>query len=196
MLVVTSTTQAQTYLTDTHKPTEERHYKAFPTKGDGVMQIAKFKYKGGFTLGSGRGGLISADLERVNLSKMRLSDNYGYADTFNDVNDDIAQYCSSCNIFRLGGEMNIVNDIALRAGYTGYFYNVPGYQYVSFGIGKRLSENSSLDLAFSTSLADNYNMKPYDDYAFDADGNAACIAPTAGISATFKDLLLTYRVKF
>ena len=150
----------------------------------------------GAALVFGRSGLISADLERVNLSKMRLSDNYGYADTFNDVNDDIAQYCSSCNIFRLGGEMNIVNDIALRAGYTGYFYNVPGYQYVSFGIGKRISENSSLDLAFRTSLADNYNMKPYDDYAFDADGNAACIAPTAGISATFKDLLLTYRVKF
>ena len=150
----------------------------------------------GAALVFGRSGLISADLERVNLNKMRLSDNYGYADTFNDVNADIADYCSSCNIFRIGGEMNIVNDFALRAGYTGYFYNVPGYQYVSFGIGKRLSENSSLDLAFRTSLADKYEMKPYDDYAFDASGNAACIAPVASISATFRDLMLTYRVKF
>lgn len=60
-LLLTLTIQAQTYLTDTHKPIEERHYKAFPTKGDGVMQIAKFKYKGGFTLGSGRGGFISSN---------------------------------------------------------------------------------------------------------------------------------------
>lgn len=60
-LLMTLAAQAQTYLTDTHKPTEERHYKAFPTKGDGIMQIAKFKYKGGFTLGSGRGGLISSN---------------------------------------------------------------------------------------------------------------------------------------
>ena len=132
----------------------------------------------------------------ADLNKMRLSENYGYAEAFDDINKDIADYCSSCNIFRLGGELNIVNDFALRAGYTGYFYNIPGYQYISFGIGKRLSENSSLDLAFRTSLADKYKMKPYDDYAFDADGNAACIAPVADISANFRDLMLTYRVKF
>jgi len=53
--------QAQTYLTDVYKPTEEQHYKAYPTKGDGVMQIAVYKYKGGFTLGSGRGGFISSN---------------------------------------------------------------------------------------------------------------------------------------
>ncbi len=60
-LLLTGAAQAQTYLTDVFKPTEERNYKAYPTKGDGIMQIAKFKYKGGFTLGSGRGGLISSN---------------------------------------------------------------------------------------------------------------------------------------
>ncbi len=150
----------------------------------------------GAALVFGRSGIISADLERVNLSKMRLHDNYGYDDTYDNVNKDIADYCSSCNIFRIGGEMNILNDFALRAGYTGYFYGLPGYQYVSFGIGKRLSENSSLDLAFRTSLADKYTMTPYNDYAPDEAGNMQCIAPIAGISASFRDLLLTYRVKF
>ena len=61
VLLLIVAAQAQTYLTDVHKPTEELHYKAYPTKGDGIMQIAKFKYKGGFTLGSGRGGLISSN---------------------------------------------------------------------------------------------------------------------------------------
>ena len=61
LLAASSIVSAQTYLTDVYQPTEERHYKAYPTKGDGVMQIAIYKYKGGFTLGSGRGGFISAN---------------------------------------------------------------------------------------------------------------------------------------
>ena len=52
---------AQTYLTDTYKPSESQHYKAYPTTGDEVMLIAVYKYKGGFTLGSGRGGLVSSN---------------------------------------------------------------------------------------------------------------------------------------
>ncbi|MBR1681835.1 MAG: NPCBM/NEW2 domain-containing protein [Bacteroidaceae bacterium] len=60
-LLTTLAAQAQTYLTDAFKPTEERGYRAYPTKGDGVMEIAIYKYKGGFTLSSGRGGLISSN---------------------------------------------------------------------------------------------------------------------------------------
>jgi long-subunit fatty acid transport protein len=144
----------------------------------------------------GTAGLISADIERVNYGKIRMSDNYGYDNSFSEVNEDIAKYLPSSTIVRLGAEMNVLNDCALRAGYTGYFYNAPGYQYVSFGIGKRISENSSIDLAFRTSLRDKYEMTPYDDYAPDADGNMQCLAPVAGISAAFRDLMLTYRVKF
>lgn len=61
VVLVAVATQAQTYLTDVLQPTEERHYKAYPTKGTCVMKIATYKYKGGFTLGSGRGGLISSN---------------------------------------------------------------------------------------------------------------------------------------
>ena len=61
LLVESVGMQAQTYLTDVYQPKEQRHYKAYPTKGEGVMQIAIYKYKGGFTLGSGRGGFISAN---------------------------------------------------------------------------------------------------------------------------------------
>ena len=61
LLMTIFTLEAQTYLTDVYQPTEERNYKAYPTKGDGVIQIAISKYKGVFTLGSGRGGLISSN---------------------------------------------------------------------------------------------------------------------------------------
>lgn len=46
------TAQAQTYLTDVFQPTESGQYKAYPTKGDDAMDIATYKYKGGFSLGS------------------------------------------------------------------------------------------------------------------------------------------------
>ena len=61
LLMVVHGVWAQTYLTDAYKPTESQHYKAYPTTGDGIMQIAVYKYKGGFTLGSGRGGLVSSN---------------------------------------------------------------------------------------------------------------------------------------
>ena len=146
----------------------------------------------------GQAGLISFDWETSNYGKMKLGDNYDpYA--FDGVNRDIADYCLRGNIFRVGAEVNVLNNVALRGGYTGYFYGAEaakGYQYLSFGIGKRITENSSIDVAFRTSLADNFQMKPYDDYDYNAAGTAQCIAPVADITSRFRDLLLTYRVKF
>lgn len=144
----------------------------------------------------GRAGLLSADVETVNYGKMRLSETDRYSDYFDGTNADIAKYCPRGTIVRVGGEMNAIGDISLRAGYTGYFYNQPGYQFLSFGIGKRITENSSLDLGFRTSLKDKYDMLPYDDYAFNEAGEAQCTAPLAKISSRFNTLLLTYRVKF
>ena len=135
-------------------------------------------------------------METVNYGKMRLSETDRYSDYFDGTNADIAKYCPRGTIVRVGGEMNAIGDISLRAGYTGYFYNQPGYQFLSFGIGKRITENSSLDLGFRTSLKDKYDMLPYDDYAFNEAGEAQCTAPLAKISSRFNTLLLTYRVKF
>ena len=54
LLLMVLSGQAQTYLTDIFKPIEaHKTYKAYPTKGSDVMEMATtFKYKGGFTLGS------------------------------------------------------------------------------------------------------------------------------------------------
>lgn len=144
----------------------------------------------------GRQGLLSADVERVNYSKMVMSDANHNTNTFSDANDAIRNNVYNGTIIRLGGELNIMSDMSLRAGYNCYLYNAPAYQYISFGIGKRITENSSLDLAFRTSVKDKYSMKPYDDYAFDEDGNPYCVAPLATITSGLSDLMLTYRVKF
>lgn len=144
----------------------------------------------------GREGLLSADIEHVSYNKMVLSDSNHNESTFSDVNDDIAKYCYNGTIIRLGGELNVLNDVALRAGYNCYKFDTPVYHYISFGIGKRLSEHSSVDLAFRTRLKDTYEMLPYNDYGWDAAGNASCLAPLATITNTAGDLMLTYRVKF
>ncbi len=155
------------------------------------------RFSFGAALVFGQSGLLSADLERVDYRRMVMSDANHNASTFNDVNQDIADYCYDCNIVRIGGELNVLNDMALRAGYNCYIYGQPAYHYLSFGIGKRISENSSIDLAFRTRLADRYQMKPYDDYNIDEEtGQATCIAPVAAITNTANDLMFTYRVKF
>ncbi|MBQ7253289.1 MAG: hypothetical protein IJS30_01275 [Bacteroidales bacterium] len=148
----------------------------------------------------GRSGLVSFDYERVNYGKVRMADNNsGFSDSFNsfkDANDDIATLCGKTNIFRVGAEWNTLKWLALRGGFTSHVFNNPQYQFVSCGLGMRVSERSSLDLAFRTRLKDTYDMTPYDDYGFNDAGVAQCLAPVATISNRAYDLLLTYRVKF
>ena len=154
----------------------------------------------GAALVFGRSGLISFDYETVNYAKTRMADNYSdYGDSgnsFSDVNKDLATLCGKTNIFRLGAEWNIANDFTLRGGLTSHVFNSPQYQYVSCGIGKRISENASFDLAFRTRLKDTYDMLPYDDYAYNDAGEATCLAPMATIANRAYDVMLTYRVKF
>ncbi len=151
----------------------------------------------GAALVFGRGGLLSADYETVNYSNMEMYDGNYNANTYRDVNDAIKTDCTKGTIFRLGGEMNVLNDFALRAGYNRFNYqNQYSYRYISFGIGKRVRENCSIDLAYRRRLKDSFNFQPYDDYAPDEYGINQCTAPTATVGTTLSDLVLTYRVKF
>ena len=57
-LVFNGVTNAQTYLTDVYQPTDSYLYEAYPTKGSQNLKIAIYSYKGGFSLKTGKGGLI------------------------------------------------------------------------------------------------------------------------------------------
>lgn len=206
-LGISYTTPTSYFLTDRW---QEYMQSSFDTNNYGYKSaesespLKEFEYKikapSRLSLGTaivfGTAGLVSFDWERVNYGKMKMADGTGKYSTFDDVNQYIADYCTKCNIFRVGAEMNLGSNFALRGGYTGYFYENPGNKYISFGCGWRLSENSSLDLAYRTSLKDQYQMTPYDDYAYDEAGKAQCLAPVADITSSYKDLMLTYRVKF
>ena len=61
LLLVVLGSQAQTYLADKYKPTEERHYKGYARSANKTVCVSSFSYGNGFTLGSGRGGLISSN---------------------------------------------------------------------------------------------------------------------------------------
>lgn len=158
---------------------------------------APSRYSLGAALVFGHSGLISFDYETVDYSATKMSDyNHNY-NTFKEANKELSTCYGRSNIFRMGAELNIFNDFAIRGGYTSYLYEHPLYRYVSFGIGKRISETSSIDLTYRARLTDTYSMLPYDDYAFnEAVGEYSCLAPMATISNTASDLMLTYRVKF
>ncbi|MBP5506010.1 MAG: hypothetical protein J6X89_07915 [Bacteroidales bacterium] len=167
-----------------------------PWKSYQYQVKAPQRYSLGAAFVFGRSGLVSIDYESTKYYNTKMADGNGNQNTFNDVNDIIQRTCSKCDILRLGCELNTFNDCSLRAGYNIYLYDIP-YRYVSFGLGKRVSENSTLDFAFRYRLTDNYSMKPYDDYAFDDTVmEYKCEAPAAGIANRAYDLLLTWRVKF
>ena len=74
LLAFVMVSRAQTYLTDVYKPTDSYLYKAYPTKGSDIMKIAVYKYKGGFTLQSGKGGLIAGN--KAGFAVFDLNESY------------------------------------------------------------------------------------------------------------------------
>ena len=163
---------------------------------------APSRYSLGAALVFGRAGLLSFDYEGVNYGKTRMYDHgYDYK-TFDQVNKDLAEYCGKSNIIRVGAELNLPADFSLRGGFTSnmFRYKNPSEQfytkYLSFGFGKRLSENSTIDFAFRKRFKETFTTAPYDDYAYDEYDVAQCQAPLADISNKAYDLMLTYRVKF
>ncbi|MDR1898364.1 MAG: outer membrane protein transport protein [Prevotellaceae bacterium] len=106
----------------------------------------------------GKFGLISADCEYVDYSKIKIGGN----EPKSEFNADIKQYFKSAVNLRLGGEIWLGN-VALRAG---YIYNQsPDKDYdlsrksYSAGIGYRL-KNISIDFAYRQTKTTDY-YTPY-----------------------------------
>lgn len=78
-----------------------------------------FRWNVGVAATLGTLGVISADYESVNYSNASLSDAdtfYGYADENNDIRNMLGHQ----NIFRVGAEVNVIPQFAVRAGYQHY----------------------------------------------------------------------------
>ena len=148
-----------------------------------------------YTFGSK--GFISADWERTDYRGMRFSqyadpyDGSYYESDFSAVNRDIAVNCYSQNVFRLGAEYRIRQDLAVRAGYN----SKNTAKSYSIGLGYSSGGSFFLDAA---ARATQYNRKaycPYDDYLYNADGTV--LASMAAYSARkLVDFVVTFGWRF
>ena len=62
--------------------------------------------------------IVSADYEYTAYSKMKLSDDNGYEQTYAYDNDDIRNYLKNTHTVRIGAEYRITPQLSARAGYS------------------------------------------------------------------------------
>ena len=164
-----------------------------PTGSYDYQVKAPMRYSLGIAYTIGTVGLVSFDYEGVNYSKIRMRDYYGGTTEFSGDNNYISSnFKRNANIFRAGAELNLTPRMALRGGYAYYDDGRPYYlgnNFVSCGLGFRLSKGAYLDLAWQGQMKNENEFTLYDDY----DGFKA---PTGYVTNTNNKLLATLRFKF
>ena len=124
--------------------------------------------------------LLSVDYEMTDYSKMKFISKDSWDETFDAVNDDIADCMGISHTVRVGAEFKPTPETAIRAGYN--FTTTPEYVYnngyydstlhdrlhaFSVGLGYSSTGSFFADLAARmTLLADEY-ISPYADYLTD-----------------------------
>lgn len=140
-------------------------------------------------------GLISADVEYVDYASMRVtsSDNFMTAQYDQAISDS---FQGAFN-FKVGGELMVVPQFLLRAGYnhSGNPYQAADFKMQSFsgGMGYRMG-NYYVDLTYQH-WQQEYGLSPYtftEDFMIDAGG----ISPVANITNTRNNVFLTIGAKF
>ncbi len=63
-------------------------------------------------------GILSFDYEYVGYQTMSASDDYGSADAFVGLNNDVKTYYRPSHIFKVGAEYRVTNNFSVRAGYS------------------------------------------------------------------------------
>lgn len=138
-------------------------------------------------------GLISADVEFVDYTSMRISRPRGSGGyDFNKIQQikDLKEFYQSAFNFRVGGEYKLSEELLLRGGYN--FQGSPYKDYnsnrqmVTAGLGYRVN-NVYVDMAYQNQLY-KYHYQPYQSY----------VNPTesAKIENRRNRVLLTVGVKF
>lgn len=149
-----------------------------------------------YTIGSSI--LLSADYERVMYNSMRFrSDSYD----FSYLNSDIRSNMGVSNNIRVGAEVRVLPELAVRGGYT--FTSNPMKDYVngertSYSVGLGYSSPGSFfaDLAVRVNTLPEEHLNIYADYAYDAAGNLQMPSPTVNINTALTDVLVTVGWRF
>lgn len=125
--------------------------------------------------------LLSADYERANFGQSRYIPYYiEDQDWFNEVNMQLngsqgGERLTASNIMRIGAEVNVLQELAVRAGYNFVkggteFYNNYGNivtrtsQAVTFGLGYNSPGSFFFDLGGRFEFLPDQTISPYSDY--------------------------------
>jgi len=159
-------------LTDTwdqYMTTEFNNGKRFtessPVGSYSYKLTSPFRFSLGASYVFGTRGLVSFDYERVDYASTTLKDAENSLSQEIDLqNSLIKDVCGVSNILRAGAEFWIVPSFAIRGGYSYYEASsqyTSKHQFASIGAGFKLSENSSLDLAWQHKLPETEYFQLY-----------------------------------
>lgn len=147
-------------------------------------------------------GVISVDYESVDYSQMKLSDTYN-SNEFNYENSDIKKTFGSSNILRVGAEVNVAPQFALRGGYQYYSsgelssnnYTPTPTSYFSAGAGYTSKKGVFIDIAYKQQI--NSSVESFWLYDDIVDGsNTITAAPEGTLTPNLYQFILTLGVKF
>jgi long-subunit fatty acid transport protein len=158
----------------------------------------------------GTKGLISAEYDYENNTGIRLRDQNGDSQAFNDENQGMSQMLSDVSTIKIGGEYKLTNNFAIRAGYayssnatdpnaaklvryntissdTEYFKN-NNTNYFSAGFGYR-EANWFIDCAYMNKILDE-SFYPYNS------NNLAIAVNPAKVISTTNNIVVSLGLKF
>ncbi len=140
---------------------------------------------------------IGADYERVDYSKIYMTDDNGSKYEFSNSNNDISETFKAVNNVRAGIEMWPVSVLALRLGYNYYDTSDKTFDnsrhYASAGIGFRIN-GFFADIAYQQQC--NYNNDVYSLYAGYGNNGTSLNAPSLSEKYLNWKLLLTLGFRF
>lgn len=153
-----------------------------------------FRWNIGAAYVIGKVGVVSIDYENTDYSKMRLKDAGGAYTPFENENTDIISVFKSVNNLRVGGEIKVLPNISLRAGYN--YYDTPEKKFngekhlASLGFGYRHKNGCYIDLAYQQQLNKINETYPlYSDYG-------GIVAPLMNNSYSTWRVLLSFGISF
>ena len=160
------------------------------------------RFNAGVAYTIGKVGLVSADYEYFDYSRMRFVSDSDYSIDFSDVNADIRDFTRATHAFRIGGELKPIPQMALRVGYN--YTTSPdvdvkkGRQSVSFGIGYSSAGSFFLDAAVRFQYLPDEFITPYYYYNWDQQGKyiADIATPEICAQASLCNALLTLGWRF
>ncbi len=155
-----------------------------------------YRINGGVSYVIGNSAIVTGDVEYVDYSSIRFTDNG--SNTERNTNRGIADAYKGNLNYRVGAEVKVVNQVMIRGGYN---YSSSPYknidlntQGVSGGLGFRF-ENYYLDATYRHTTYDSTNS-PYNLSSGYADFAATGSGPTANLKNSADNVYLTLGVRF